>query len=123
MAKPWINEQKIESPFEDWPGYIVMPKELSAEQFTKWWEKARAQVDDDTRPVELQAFYVLHHLVLGCHIEGLDWAEIQPDGSNLPSMRLAIMVGIEGMKLVDNARTLPNLPEPSKDTTASTAEK
>lgn len=120
MAKKWVNEQKIPSPYERWPGFIIVPLELGSEMFTVWWEKSREIEKDKNRPAEYKMFEERHNMVLDCQIEGLDWDEINPDGSNLPSLAIANFVIAATQDALVEARTLPNLHEPSNDITSST---
>lgn len=110
------NTKWVKSPYKEWPGRIQVPVILDAEQFVKWWERSKENEKDDSRPSELKFFQERHHLILACEIEGLNWTNINSDGSNLPSMAIAMLVVSATQKPLSEARTLPNLQEPSSDT-------
>lgn len=116
------NEQRIESPYQEWPGYIVVPKELTAAQFAEYW-RIRLEQDEkgDKRPDELRSFSSRQHMVLDWKIDGLKTSDVTPDGLNLPSIRIALFVIAATQQLIRDATSLPNLRGPSSDTTNSTA--
>lgn len=114
------NEQRIESPLENWPGYIVIPKELDEEQFCTWWEKDKAADMDDSRPDELKAWDTRRHLLLDFQLGDLT-PENFPPGAKVKSLPLAMWVIAETQSLILRAKSLPNLRRPSKGTTPLTA--
>ena len=118
----WNNRQQVESPLAEWPGYIVVPKELTPEQFSGWWERSRRldEEEDGERPAEFKMFEERGPLVLEWHIEGVNGEAIAADGGNLPSMKLIGFVIAATQPLVIEARSLPKLRGPSKDGTRST---
>ena len=122
MTDAWVNEQRIDSPLENWPGYIVVPKELTPEQFCKWWEVMQAENDDDSPPGELQSWGNRYHLVLDWHLKGLKSSQIEATGMKLPSMSIAMFVISATQSLIMEARTLPNLPAPLNGTGSLTAQ-
>lgn len=115
---PFINEQRIDSPLENWPGYIVIPKELTAEQFHQWWTTLKRQEteEEDARPEELRAWESRLPFVLDWKIEGLKTADIEPTGLKLPSMKIALFVIRATTPLLAAARSLPKLRRSSGDT-------
>lgn len=110
------NSQWIKSPLKEWPGRIQVPIVLDAAQFVEWWQKSRENEKDDKRPTELKIFEERYHLILGCEIEGLNWKNLNRDGSNLPSMAIAMFVVAATQEPLSDARILPNLPKPLKIT-------
>ena len=110
------NSQWFDSPFEEWPGRIQVPIVLDAAQFVEWWEISRENEKDEDRPSELKIFEERFHLILGCEIEGLNWANLNRDGSNLPSMAIAMLVVAATQGPLSDARILPNLQTPLKHT-------
>lgn len=108
------NSKWVKSPLKEWPGRIRVPITLDAPQFVEWWEKSREMEKVDDRASELKVFEERFHLVLGCEITGLNWKNLNRDGSNLPSMAIAMFVIAATQEPLSNARILPNLPKPSK---------
>jgi hypothetical protein len=101
----------------NWPGYVVVPEELSPDQYCTWWENVRRQEEDeeDTRPGLVRAFETRKHLVLEAQIEGLDWSLVE-SGHYPPSMKLLSWFVGELGELIDEASSLPNSPRPSSVT-------
>ena len=110
------NTKWITSPLKEWPGQIQVPIVLDAAQFVEWWEKSREMEKNDSRPSELKIFEERFHLILGCEIEGLNWANLNRDGSNLPSMAIAMFVIAATQEPLSHVRILPELPKPLKTT-------
>lgn len=117
---PFVNEQRIDSPLENWPGYIVVPKELGGEQFHQWWitVKRLEKEEIDERSDELRAWEARLHMVLDWKIEGLKTADIEPTGRKLPSMKIALFIIQATTPLVNEARSLPKLRRSSGDTSS-----
>lgn len=113
----FINERKVPSPFESFPGYVVLPVELTPEQFDVWWRAANEnQEQDDQRLSDwFQAWRMRHHFVLEWHLEGLDPAKhVTSDGMKMPSMKLIAWIDRITRGLIEDALDLPKSQAPSK---------
>lgn len=120
MAEKFVNEERIPCRLPNWPGWVKLPKELSASQFSEWWRKSREDDKDDSRPDEVKAWFNRRHLLLDFKLGHLTPQNFPPD-MEPPSMELAMwFIGLTQPLLI-RAQSLPNLQRPSKDTEPSTA--
>ena len=117
----FTNQKRIESPLDNWPGYIFITVELDEEQFSQWWEADKAADTNDNRPDELKAWDTRRHLLLDFQLGDLT-PDNFPPGSKVPSLKLAMWFISETQPLILQARSLPNWRRPSSDTAPTTAE-
>jgi len=112
----FVNEQRIDSPLKSFPGYVVLPKELTPAQFDVWWRAYRSeeQSDDDDLASWFQGWRMRHHFVLEWHLEGLKPEQITPDGMKLPSMRILAWIARITADLPWEALDLPKSDAPLK---------
>ena len=116
----WKNERRIESPYENWPGWILVPQEMDAELFSKWWEKSIEREGGEIN--ELTVFKERHVLVLDAEFSDPDgtlipWESLESDGSNLPTIKIATFVISSTQVLLTEARSLPKSPTLSSNGT------
>lgn len=102
--------RKVESPLREWPGHIVIPTYLSAEQFNDWWRKANADGRDpkETSDITLM-WHTRFHLVLDWKIEGLATSQIEETGMKLPDQRLATFVVAALDEVIKDAQDLKKM--------------
>lgn len=112
----WTNQRRVESPVETFPGYVILPRELTPQQFDTWWRAymAEQQVEDEGLASWFQGWRMRHHLVLEWHIEGLRAEDITADGMRLPSMRLLAWIARITADLPWEALDLPKSQAPSR---------
>lgn len=120
MAEKWNNRRRIDSPYERWPGYIIVPELLDPEQYGAWWERSieiETELADEEKsmPAGFRMFEERRVLILEWHIKGVDLKKIKPYGANMPSMQLINFVVAATQDQIVEARTLPNLSAPSSD--------
>ena len=99
----------IASPLPAWPGHIFIPRDLSPDQFDQWWVSFNEEAPDGCTP-ERKAFMDRQHLVLEWHIEGVEPHHVTSDGGKLPTAKLFGFVVAATSPLINEARSLPNLP-------------
>jgi len=115
----FINEQKIESPYDSWPGHVILPKELTPEQFDKWWrayQKYDADVEQEDKGLSswFIGWELRSHFVLEWHIEGVDPNKhVSADPMTMPSMLLVSWIGRITTTLPWEALDLPKSQAPS----------
>lgn len=104
----------VPSPFQQYPGGVWVPYELSPAQFDAWHRAVNAQAqaeDGDT--------FVLHYFperfsfFLEWDLGNVTPDMITPDGMRLPSMPLVSWLVSIGSELIMRATSFPNLPAPS----------
>ena len=77
------------SPFDDFPGRVLLPKNLSPVQFLKWYENTPQEKDDaDTRPGALSAYEARRGFVLRIELKGVPEEATHGDGRELPAMKI-----------------------------------
>jgi len=81
------NRKRFFSPFEQWEGYVELPRYIDAKNFSIYWEEAQKE--------EIKGEHHLfgiwrsrYHLALNWKIEGLDTAVLTKEGTDIPDMRL-----------------------------------
>ena len=120
-AKP--GTRRVDSPFENYPGYILVPEDLTPEQFDTWWQVTSEIENDeeDVRAPEYRMFQERYPLVIEWHVEGLDvpWEQVKGDARKLPAVKLAAFVISATQQCIVEARSLPSLPKPSSDGTTA----
>lgn len=126
MPDQFVNRQKVESPLENWPGHIVVPKELTPEQFHAFWtahkRHEREDPDDHETHFRFKEWESRRHLVLEWHIDGLKPHHISDDPLDLPSMLIIDFLVASTQDLIARAISLPNLRPPSNGESSSTAQ-
>lgn len=110
----WINEQKIESPFEQWPGYMTIPAEITDEQFCIWYENVKEEDDDEGEHELIKAYGRMKHLIL-------EWNIRDPDGDvvdfdKVHSMKLHSWVVMTLTELLEDSQSFPKSPVQSNGT-------
>ena len=115
------NKKRIDSPLENWPGYIVVPVELSPEQFDIWWQAMQAQADDDPRHDFVQMWETRSHMILEWGIDGFDSSKVTDDVTTLPSMKLMNWINLVTGRIIREAQSFPNSPAPLSDGTKPAA--
>lgn len=114
---PFNNRQEIKSPLTHWPGYIVLPVELSPVDFSRYWETYQKQTDDpsEKRHETIRAWESRFHIVKDWKIEGLRSEQVAGDGMAFPSLKLMVWVVQQINDLIIHSLSLPNSPAPSSD--------
>jgi hypothetical protein len=124
------NEKRVDSPLSLWPGYIVLPVEISAAQFDTYWRKLKEQEvqeeadreagnDDPTHQI-YKAWATRYHIIQDWKIEGLKAADVDETGLKLPSTKIMLWAIHEANVLINDAWSLPKSPAPSNDIGDST---
>lgn len=110
------NGRRVDSPLEAYPGYVVLPVELTPLQFDKWWRAAKAAEAEGDGDVSdwFQAWRMRYHFVLEWHIDGVRPEQVTPDGMKMPSMKLIAWIDRITRGLVEDALDLPKSPAPLK---------
>lgn len=116
-AKPFVNRREIESPLEHWPGRIVIPVEITPEDFAKYWEINRRIYNDkdDERHLDFKLWEQLFHVVKDWRIEGVTHEMLDETGLKIPSMKLMGWVTDEVARMMSETMELPNLDAPSSN--------
>lgn len=111
------------SPFVEFPGEIITPLSMSAEDYHEWWTQAGdGQPDDDNRHWAFFEWETRFHLVKKWDLKTeagnhLDSDVLDKNPIKLPDMRLISWMVAILQPVISNSVSLPNLPRPSNDTT------
>lgn len=114
------NLEMRQSPFIEWPGHLVVPKYLSADDVLSWYENLPEDSDaarDDDRIGELKQFSQRKHLIKAWNIRGLKMQDLQGDGRGCPDFRLIVWANKVTRELLSEARNPLALRGKSSDTT------
>lgn len=112
-----LNEKIVESPFPDFPGRIVLPVELTPEQFDQVF--AREQEIKTRKDIlrTMRVFFTNFPLVLRWELDWIDAADIDDTGKWIPLRKIAAWIMNETDRLVKDAIDPPELAAPSSDST------
>lgn len=123
MPNDTHNTKRVDSPFPLWPGYILLPAEISPQAFMAYWEKANTpKAEGDNRPDLFLAWYNQWHIVLDWKLEGVKSTDIDETALKLPSAKLIAWVVRETTAVLRQTWTLPNSPAPLNGSEVQTAQ-
>ena len=116
MSREELTE-KVECPVQGYPGHVILPYDITPEQFDVWWRETRLMVDLEAGG--LSSWFVgwrqRYHLVKSWHIEGLDPVKhVTKDEKTMPSMRLIKWIAEITADIPGDILDLPKLHAPSK---------
>lgn len=109
---------KIESPFKEFPGEIVVPDILDADDFNQWWTRVD-EIELDEEETRHDCFLVWDarfHLIKESTLDLGQGYEIERTGLKLPTPLIAIWFAQETNDLIKNATDLKNYLGLSDDT-------
>ena len=101
---------KLTSPFPKYPGEIIIPDELDAEQFNTWWERSHT-IEDDEEDGRYSLFHVWDcrfHFIQSHTIELPEEYELEQTGLKLPTPVFAEWFIQETNELIQQASDLKN---------------
>jgi hypothetical protein len=111
------NRLAFPSPFEQYPGKVVVSLYLSAQEYHEWWIKAgKGQPEEEERHWSCWEWETRFHLVKAWHIEGLDSEQLKEDPIDLPDNRFIYWILTITQPSLEEAVNLPNSPRPLKGT-------
>lgn len=124
-----FNQKLVPIMTEAFRGWVLMPIELSADQWERW-ENSQAAVllakpvewvrpEGDTRPELLILYEGIHHFIYHMEFPNITSAQAgDRSGRTMPSVQIMRAIFYEALKLISRARKLGNLLRPSSGTTS-----
>lgn len=104
-----------DSPHEDWPGCIYVPRELTPQQFDRWWKNTRENPYTEDAPANFVPYENRFFLVLEWHIKGVKDEHLTGKAIDMPSMKPVLLAVGATLSLVREAQQFPLSPRPSND--------
>ena len=119
---------KLTSPFEKYPGEIVVPEELDAEQFNAWWLRSNEldeAAEEESRYPLFEVWECRFPFIQSHSIKLPEEYELEQTGLKLPTPAFAEWFIQETNFLLDQATNLKNylgLSDDTSDTEKTTAQ-
>lgn len=109
---------RLESPFEEFPGFVEIPAILDALQYNDWYNKAQdlADREDDTRHGIFKIWEARFGFLTETKMDLGKGYEFEPSGLKLPDPRIAYWLADETAFLIDQAQDSKNWRGLSADT-------
>ena len=109
---------KLTSPFPQFPGQIIIPDDLDAQDFNQWWQRLCA-IDEDEEETRHNVFQIWDgrfHFIQSHTIELPDGYALEQTGLKLPTPVFANWFIEETNDLLSRANSLKNYQGLSGDT-------
>ncbi len=117
---PYLSEDgstyKCPSPFEEYPGFVILPAVLDIHDYLKWWRLAQEDTDPKTTHHLETLWSSRHHLVKQWKLQHITAEQIGVT-LNVPDTAIATWIMVLTQPLITEATELPKFSGASLTTT------
>ena len=116
MSREELTE-KVDCPVQGYPGHVILPYDVTPEQFDRWWRETRLMAEQEA--ADMSSWFIgwkqRHFLVKSWHVKGIDPEKhVTEDPLTMPSMRLVAWIAKITTKIPGEILDLPKLQAPSR---------